>query len=96
MNFLMFFHKFWKLFSFKSKNPHNYKCYAHPAPSPWISTERDRRALRSRRPHPSVRPSRGEADRRDLTDGEVSGQAKVTSYSPPYGGIAEFRFVKNG
>jgi uncharacterized NAD(P)/FAD-binding protein YdhS len=41
-----------------------------------------RQALGSRGPHPSARPSRDGADRRDLVDGEVSGQAKMTGVNP--------------
>jgi hypothetical protein len=44
--------------------------------------EIDRRALGSRGPHPSASPSRDGADRCDLVDGEVSGQAKMTGLIP--------------
>jgi hypothetical protein len=50
--------------------------------TPGQHKETDKWALGSRGPHPSARPNRGGTDRWDLGDGEVFGQAKVTSVLP--------------
>jgi hypothetical protein len=82
-DFWKYFHNFWKRFSFKSENPPGSNCYAHPVPSPPDQhRETNKRALGSRGPHPSTSPSRDGADRCDLADGEVFGQAKMTDVIP--------------
>jgi hypothetical protein len=65
-------------------NPTGRKCYAHPAPSPRISVERQTGGPSGQRgPIHQLVPSRGSADWRDLADGELSGQAKMTGVTPP-------------
>jgi hypothetical protein len=68
-------HHFWKSFSnFLLKSTvENAGCTRCSA-----SAGAGGRGMRVNRPHPSARPRRGGADRRPLTDGEVSSQAKVT------------------